>query len=107
MLRPCLRRLSASSARPLLAAEPRRSMFNDDGGVGTIVSSRVRLTRSSWGCFVTTAACLAGFFGAFADRLAAGFRAGLAARRGFAARAAFLRTGPRVRVRRAGRAVLR
>src|SRR5262245_41206023 len=48
MLRPCFRRLSASSARPVRAADPRRSMSSDDGGVGT-VSSSVRRARSSRG----------------------------------------------------------
>src|SRR5438034_887566 len=44
----CLRRLSASSSRPVLAAEPWRSISRDDGGVGTN-SSSVRRARSRRG----------------------------------------------------------
>src|SRR5262245_4598624 len=51
MLR-CSRRSWSSSARPLRAAEPFRSMFNDDGGVDrTVSSSRIRRARSSRGTF--------------------------------------------------------
>src|SRR5260370_3095806 len=40
--------VSATSARPVRAADPWRSMFSEDGGVGT-VSSSVGRTRSSRG----------------------------------------------------------
>src|SRR6188472_177194 len=60
MLR-CWRRFSFISARPLRAAEPRRFMFSDDGGVGTI-SSRVRRARSSCGGFGRPGRLAAAFF---------------------------------------------
>src|SRR5262245_45571485 len=50
----CAARLSACSARPVLTAEPRRSMLSEEGGVGT-TSSRVRRTRSSRGLLARTA----------------------------------------------------
>src|SRR5205823_4924939 len=44
----CRARFSSSSARPVRAAEPRRSILSEEGGVGT-VSSSVRRARSSRG----------------------------------------------------------
>src|SRR4051812_26840308 len=46
----CSRALSAISARPVRAAEPRRAMSRDEGGVRRVsASSRVRRTRSRRG----------------------------------------------------------
>src|SRR5262252_8890309 len=63
VIAPCLRRLSAISARPLRAAEPRRSMLSDEGGVGTM-SSRVRRARSSCGRFTVVGGAAAADLGA-------------------------------------------
>src|SRR4051794_5748392 len=68
----CSRVFSAYSARPVRAAEPWRFMLSDEGGVGTMSSSRVRRARLRRG---TLAA------GAAARRLA---RGGLALRPGLA-----------------------
>jgi hypothetical protein len=44
---------SAISARPVRAADPWRSMFSEDGGVGTVSSTSVRRIRSRRGAFWT------------------------------------------------------
>src|SRR5262245_48053578 len=65
----CLFRLSWRPARPVLADDPLRSRFNEDGGVG-ICSSRVRLTRSRRVAFRATGfAVTLAWAGALAVRL--------------------------------------
>src|SRR4051812_27189676 len=78
----CFSAESAISARPERAADGRRFMFSEEGGVGTC-SSSLRLARSSSG---SRRAFRDGFFAAFL----AGFAVGLAV----AARRAVARLAP-------------